>query len=138
MLQGHFISHTYEDYSFMVSELRANGTSGSLLFDYWVQLRKFTAPLFFTITGLVFAYLLTKNDAHSFWKKIRVKKGIRRAITIIIWGYVLQLNYQNISYAYPNVSKKQGASGITVGFSNAVAVLSLTLFVANLVENFVV
>ena len=65
MLQGHFISTTFQDYTAMTLELRMNGTSGNIFFDYWCQLRGFTAPLFFTITGLVFTYLLVKNQKTS-------------------------------------------------------------------------
>ena len=98
MLQGHFISLTFEDYDVMRGAISTNGTSGSFLFDVWFQFRGFTAPLFFSITGLIFVYLLTSPNDLSIWKQKRVRRGVKRAITIIIWGYILQLNYSNISY----------------------------------------
>ena len=69
MLQGHFISMTFKDYRPMKSDLSTLGTSGNLIFDWWCELRGYTAPLFFTITGLVFVYLLTGNKSDSFWKQ---------------------------------------------------------------------
>lgn len=98
MLQGHFISLTYKGYREQLALLRETGTSGNIFFDWWCQLRGFTAPLFFTITGVVFVYLLLGNQDENYFKQIRVRKGFRRAISIIIWGYALQLNLKNISY----------------------------------------
>ncbi|MFT5858124.1 MAG: putative membrane protein [Flavobacteriaceae bacterium] len=98
MLQGHFISLTFEDYDVMRGAISTHGTSGSMLFDVWFQFRGFTAPLFFSITGLIFVYLLTGPNAQPVWKQKRVRRGIKRAFTIIIWGYILQLNYKNLAY----------------------------------------
>ena len=82
----------------MKSDLSTLGTSGNLIFDWWCELRGYTAPLFFTITGLVFVYLLTGNKSDSFWKQKRVRKGIKRGISIMLWGYLLQINLKNVSY----------------------------------------
>ena len=98
MLQGHFISLTFEDYREQLTLLRQTGTSGNIFFDWWCHLRGFTAPLFFTITGVVFVYLLLGNQDEKYFKQIRVRKGFKRAISIIVWGYALQLNFKNISY----------------------------------------
>ena len=96
MLEGHFITLTFEDYTTMIAELQSVGTSGSWIFDTWVKIRGFTAPLFFTITGVVFVFLLTKNFKEeqntSFWKNKRVIKGLKRSGLLIFWGYFLQLN----------------------------------------------
>ena len=102
MLEGHFITLTFEDYTSMIAELRSDGTSGSLIFDTWVKIRGFTAPLFFTITGVVFVFLLTKNfkeeNNTSFWKNKRVIKGLKRSGLLIFWGYFLQLNLKYFFY----------------------------------------
>ena len=99
MLQGHFISLTVSDYGIMADALNSKaGTSGNIFFDFWYQLRGFTAPLFFTITGLVFVYLLTGKTKEPFWKQKRVKRGLTRGLTIIAWGYLLQLNFKNVNY----------------------------------------
>ncbi|MDC0100566.1 DUF1624 domain-containing protein [Crocinitomicaceae bacterium] len=92
MLEGHFISLTYEDYVPVHEAIKANGTSGYFFLDLWHNLRNYTAPLFFTITGLVLGYLLLGHKGESFWKQKRVSKGWKRGLMIIGWGYVLQLN----------------------------------------------
>lgn len=96
MLQGHFISLSFDSYHSLASEVRTLGSSGSIFFDTWIRLRGFTAPLFFTITGTVFLFVLTGETEGSFWQRKRVKKGIRRGIHLIILGYLLQLNFRNI------------------------------------------
>lgn len=98
MLQGHFISSSFADYTTMTAELRSSGTSGNFAFDIWCQLRAFTAPLFFTITGLVFSYLLIKNQSGNFWQQKRVRKGIKRGVLILFWGYFLQTSVTHIQY----------------------------------------
>jgi uncharacterized membrane protein len=98
MLQGHFISLTFEDYKVMARGAIYDGGSGNIFFDAWFLLRGFTAPLFFSITGLVFTYLLLKEKEKPFWQQIRVRKGIKRGAQVVLWGYILQLNYRNLDY----------------------------------------
>jgi len=102
MLQGHFITLTYFDYPKMHSDLNKLGTSGSMWFDLFDRVRGFTAPLFFTITGLVFVYLLTKptktTQKISFFQLERVRKGIKRAFTILLWAYFIQINLKYTKY----------------------------------------
>ncbi|MEX2484475.1 MAG: heparan-alpha-glucosaminide N-acetyltransferase domain-containing protein [Brumimicrobium sp.] len=82
MLEGHFIVMALsEDY-------RGNEF---FFYDLWRFTRGLTAPLFFTVSGLVFTYLLVRKEA-PFFKNIRVKKGVSRSIQLILWGYALQLN----------------------------------------------
>jgi uncharacterized membrane protein len=92
MLEGHFITLTYEDYKIVHEAIKETGTSGNFFIDFWHELRSYTAPLFFTITGLVLGYLLMGHKGEPFWKQKRVSKGWKRGLMIIIWGYVLQLN----------------------------------------------
>lgn len=96
MLQGHFISTTFEGYTTMTAELKSTGASGNVWFDMWCRMRGFTAPLFFTITGVVFAFLLSKQQGEPFFQQKRVRKGIRRGISIILWGYILQLQIKHL------------------------------------------
>lgn len=100
MLQGHFISGLL-DPSF-------KDTSNSF-YAFWLYCRGFTAPVFFTITGWVFTFLLLKNPIQG-WKNPRIMKGIKRSIELIIWGYLLRLNLPmvfkgqlNPSFFYPDV-----------------------------------
>jgi hypothetical protein len=53
--------------------------------------RGFTAPLFFTVTGLVITYLLFRTDDPEKQNK-RVSKTVKRAWKLILWGYVLNTN----------------------------------------------
>ena len=62
MLEGHFIEHTFKDFKPMISSIKENGKSSSLLFDWWYFMKGFTAPMFFVVTGIVFVYLLAKNE----------------------------------------------------------------------------
>jgi len=82
MLEGHFI----------VMSLTENHRGNDLfLYDIWRFTRGLTAPLFFTVSGLVFTYLLVRNK-EPFFKNKRVKKGLSRGVRLIFWGYALQLN----------------------------------------------
>ncbi len=99
MLQGHFISRTLVDYSERASSLGTVDSFGDIVFAVWFHIRGLTAPLFFTITGVVFVYLLLGgHNSGPFFKQKRVRKGIKRAMTIILIGYLLQTNFQNIDY----------------------------------------
>ncbi|WP_298344011.1 heparan-alpha-glucosaminide N-acetyltransferase domain-containing protein [uncultured Algibacter sp.] len=82
MLQGHFIdtllSPAYRDNS-------------NTLYNIWSYFRGITAPTFFTISGLVFTYLLLRayskgND------KARIKKGLFRGLLLLGIGYSLRIN----------------------------------------------
>lgn len=83
MLEGHFIDST------LAHEFR---DLNNPVFAVWKAIRGFTAPLFFTVSGLVFVYLLTNFNEKGFFKNRRVKKGFKRVLELIFWGYFLQLN----------------------------------------------
>lgn len=87
MLEGHFVDLT------LAKEHRA---PGFWLYDTWHYIRGMTAPMFFTVTGLVFAYLLTGARESGFWQVPRVRKGIRRAGELLLWGYLLQVNLHHL------------------------------------------
>jgi len=81
MLEGHFIDDTlmtlYRD-------------PNNFYYSTWLYLRGFTSPTFLTITGVVFTYLLLGKNDEEFSKNIRVKKGFKRCIELIFWGYLLE------------------------------------------------
>ncbi|WP_067028921.1 heparan-alpha-glucosaminide N-acetyltransferase domain-containing protein [Allomuricauda sp. CP2A] len=83
MLQGHF-----------VSALLAEGyrEGGGTTYLAWAYLRGVTAPVFFTVTGFIFTYLLFKKYEKG-WSNPRVKKGIKRGGLLILIGYVLQIRF---------------------------------------------
>lgn len=84
MLEGHFVDLSLDD------DARR---PGFLPYDIWHYVRGLTAPIFFTVTGLVFAYLLCKHDGEpGFFRLTRVRKGTIRAIELLFWGYAIQLD----------------------------------------------
>lgn len=84
MLEGHFTGAAL-DWKYRDTDY--------ILFKGWHLLHGLTSPLFFTVTGLIFVYLLTgsRQDV-SFWKNVRVRKGGRRVLQLLFWGYFIQLN----------------------------------------------
>jgi uncharacterized membrane protein len=96
MLEGHFIGLTLDN---------AYRDDENLLYMTWNFVRGFTAPMFFTVTGVVFVYLLTNNSAAGFFKNRRVTKGFKRSIELVFWGYLLQTNFQHFpDYLRGNIS----------------------------------
>ena len=102
MLQGHFISMSYGNYDFYMAEIFKNGHSSNILFNAWGFMRGLTAPLFFTISGTVFSFLLhlqlRKSESVRFWQLKRVKKGLKRGLMLLLIGYLIQINFKYISY----------------------------------------
>lgn len=90
MLEGHFtgaaLAWEYRDYKYP-------------LFEVWHLIHGLTSPLFFTVTGLIFTYLLVGRDTRElkFWENIRVRKGFRRIGQLLFWGYFIQLNLWTIA-----------------------------------------
>lgn len=83
MLEGHFIVMS------LANDFRK---SDYLLYEMWRFTRGFTAPLFFTVSGLVFTYLLVRKPK-PFFQNERVRKGLKRGLDLLFWGYLLQLNF---------------------------------------------
>ena len=83
MLEGHFtgaaLGSEYRDYEYS-------------LFKVWHIVHGLTSPLFFTVTGIIFVYLLTAKKDISFKNNIRVKKGRKRVFQLLFWGYAIQFN----------------------------------------------
>ena len=82
MLQGHFVSG-------ILDPLFKDTTNS--VYNLWLYCRGFTAPVFFTVTGWVVLFLLLKNPIQGL-QNPRVKKGLKRGLELILWGYVLRLN----------------------------------------------
>lgn len=92
MLQGHFIDGlldpVYKDNS-------------SLGYSIWKYFRGMTAPVFFTVSGFIFTYLLVRGEQTGI-KNPRVKKGVKRGVQLIIIGYLLRVNIWNWFGGYIN------------------------------------
>ena len=57
MLEGHFIDET------LVMEVRDTGNTA---YFAWQFMRHFTAPIFLTVTGLIFAIIFHKKERRRF------------------------------------------------------------------------
>ena len=81
MLQGHFID-TLLDVSYR--------DESSMIYSCWKYFRGITAPTFFTISGLIFSYLLIKAKEKGTTEK-RIRKGLLRGLMLIGIGYLLRV-----------------------------------------------
>lgn len=80
MLQGHFID------TLLAPQYR---DLNSIPFSIWSYFRGITAPTFFTISGLIFTYLLLKAKETG-ETNLRMRKGIIRGFFLIFVGYLLR------------------------------------------------
>lgn len=87
MLEGHFVGLT------LAEEAR---DPSNPIYLVWNFIRGFTAPLFFTVAGMIFVFLLTGEKEPSFFRRERVRKGFRRAAELLFWGYALQITLRKI------------------------------------------
>ena len=82
MLEGHFVDNglmnVYRD-------------TNNDIYNAWLFVRGFTSPIFLTITGIVFTYLLIGNNHLEYFKNNRIKKGYKRVVELLFWGYVVQV-----------------------------------------------
>ncbi|WP_052467148.1 heparan-alpha-glucosaminide N-acetyltransferase domain-containing protein [Psychroserpens damuponensis] len=94
MLQGHFINT-------LLNPIYRDDTN--IAFQIWTYFRGITAPTFFTISGLVFLYLLlrAKNKGDD---TIRIKKGLYRGLLLIGIGYALRIDLFSLFYGHFNTS----------------------------------
>ena len=81
MLKGHFIDDS------LILEVR---DPNNIIYSTWWYIRGFTAPIFLTVTGLIFVFLLLKNKNESFFSNLRVRKGFKRIVELFFWGWILQ------------------------------------------------
>ncbi len=82
MLQGHFIDGLLDPIFRDVE---------NSVFLVWRYFRGITAPVFFTVSGFIFTYLLVRSKEKGF-DNPRVKKGIQRGLQLLLIGYLLRLN----------------------------------------------
>ncbi len=82
MLQGHFVDGLLDPV------FRDTGNS---MYSLWLYFRGITAPVFFTVSGFIFTYLLIRVPQQG-WENPRIRKGIRRALQLLFIGYLLRLN----------------------------------------------
>lgn len=83
MLQGHFIDG-------LLDPVFRDASSGG--YKTWLYFRGITGPVFFTVSGFIFTYLLIRVPEKG-WQNPRIKKGIKRGIQLVFIGYLLRLNF---------------------------------------------
>lgn len=83
MLQGHFVDGLLDN---------AFRNDANIFYSVWKYLRGVTAPVFFTVSGFIFTYLLIRGEQSGF-NNPRVKKGIKRGLQLLAIGYLLRLNF---------------------------------------------
>ncbi|UOY06766.1 DUF1624 domain-containing protein [Muricauda sp. SCSIO 64092] len=82
MLQGHFIDG-------LLDPLFRNPDNS--VYSVWLYFRGITAPVFFTVSGFIFTYLLLRVPEKGF-ENPRIRKGIKRGLQLLVIGYALRLN----------------------------------------------
>ncbi|MDP2527224.1 heparan-alpha-glucosaminide N-acetyltransferase domain-containing protein [Maribacter dokdonensis] len=82
MLQGHFIDGLLDN---------AFRDNSNMLFATWKYFRGITAPVFFTVSGFIFTFLLIRSPQTG-WSNPRVKKGIKRGLELLVIAYLLRMN----------------------------------------------
>lgn len=90
MLEGHFIDSTLGEQFRSPDAHFVN--PDFLAYDIWHLIRGYTSPLFLTITGMVFAFLLYKKNDVPFRENERVSKGFHRVVILLFWGYLMTPN----------------------------------------------
>ncbi|MDO1500488.1 heparan-alpha-glucosaminide N-acetyltransferase domain-containing protein [Winogradskyella maritima] len=83
MLQGHFVD------TLLAPEYR---DTNSLVYNTWSYFRGITAPTFFTISGLIFTYLLIRAKEKG-QESLRIRKGLQRGLMLIAIGYLLRIPF---------------------------------------------
>ena len=95
MLQGHFIDGLLDP---------VFRDPGNPVFGIWEYFRGITAPVFFTVSGFIFTYLLIGAPQRG-WENPRVAKGIKRGLQLLLIGYLLRLNLFGLIFSgeiYPS------------------------------------
>jgi uncharacterized membrane protein len=82
MLQGHFIDG-------LLSPVFRNPENP--VYSIWLYFRGITAPVFFTVSGFIFTYLLLRSTEQG-RSNPRIKKGVKRGLQLLLIGYALRLN----------------------------------------------
>lgn len=82
MLEGHFVQIT------LAPEWHLHGHP---LYEKWLHVRGFAAPMFYMVTGMIFAFLISGAATDEpFFKVRRVRRGLLRVAELFFWGYLLQ------------------------------------------------
>jgi uncharacterized membrane protein len=87
MIQGHTVDVVLQD------KFR---TRDSLAYNIWDHMRGLTAPTFFFAAGLIFAYLLLREEQHEPGSNTRIVKGLQRAAWLMVFGFLAQFHFYDL------------------------------------------
>ncbi|MEM6911451.1 MAG: heparan-alpha-glucosaminide N-acetyltransferase domain-containing protein [Verrucomicrobiota bacterium] len=62
----------------------------------WDRLRGLTAPTFFFAAGLIFAYLLLREEARAPGSNARLGKGLLRVVWLLVLGFLAQFHFYDL------------------------------------------
>lgn len=82
MLQGHFVDGMLDP---------VFRDPSNLTYTTWRYFRGITAPVFFTVSGFIFTYLLLRAPRQG-RDNPRIRKGLRRGLQLLLIGYLLRSN----------------------------------------------
>ncbi len=82
MLQGHFIDGLLDP---------VFKDASNTAYTTWRYFRGITAPVFFTVSGFIFTYLLLRAPRQGSHNP-RVRKGLKRGLQLVLIGYLLRTN----------------------------------------------
>lgn len=82
MLQGHFIDGLLDP---------VYGDPANTVYSTWKYFRGITAPVFFTVSGFIFTYLLLRAPRQGS-ENPRIRKGLKRGLELLAIGYLLRTN----------------------------------------------
>ena len=86
MLQGHFIDSLLDP---------AFRDPANPVYATWKYFRGITAPVFFTVSGFIFTYLLIRAPKQG-GENPRIRKGLQRGLQLVGIGYLLRTNFLGI------------------------------------------
>ncbi|MES2982074.1 MAG: heparan-alpha-glucosaminide N-acetyltransferase domain-containing protein [Verrucomicrobiota bacterium] len=99
MLQGHTVFQVLE------RDIRDGDSMG---ISIWLYLRGYTAPVFMTVSGMVFTYLLVLAVTSSGNLALRLRNGLRRVVTLLVWGYALRMPFELLLGRVPQLKLDVG------------------------------
>ncbi|MEJ2585667.1 MAG: heparan-alpha-glucosaminide N-acetyltransferase domain-containing protein [Robiginitalea sp.] len=82
MLQGHFVDGLLDP---------VFKDASNTAYTTWRYFRGITAPVFFTVSGFIFTYLLLRAPRQG-GHNPRIRKGLKRGFQLLLIGYLLRTN----------------------------------------------
>lgn len=107
----------------------------STIYNLWNFMRGMTAPVFFFASGMIFTYLMMKEEeqAGRGFKNTRVQKGFKRVGVLIAIGYLLHFNFWFLWDLLDGNLEKSYAGMFTIDVLHIIAIALLLIVVLYLV-----